>query len=150
MRRLLAVCAVLALSACISDTVTVPGRAATGGVGSTSGIAGTYTLTTMAGAPLPYTFLQSGTDSYQLVDDVITLTSGGSWSESWHERRSIGGVVNVVALTDAGTYTQAAGGVVTFLSPSHAGFDGTYDGNNMLTLTGLSPTGQPVPQIFNK
>jgi hypothetical protein len=149
MRRLLAACAVLALAACITDTVTIPGRTATGGVGTTNGFAGTYTLTTAAGAPPPYIYMRSGADFNELLDDAMTLTDAGTWSELWHERHTVAGVAKLFTFNDAGTFTRSTGGDMIFVTPNHPTFNGLYNGSS-LTLYGPSPTGQLVPEIFVK
>lgn len=150
MRRLLAAAAVLALTACISDSVGIVGTQVTGGgdLPSTTMIAGTYTLTTVAGASLPYTFSQTGADKSELLDDVVTLTNNNTWSELWHERRTVSAVVTIVAVTDAGTYVRVGTGELTFSTPKHPDFTGLLSSGNTLTLYGYSPTGQLVPQVF--
>ena len=151
MRRLLAAVAVLTLTACINDSVGVVGTQAigtTGGDGSSNAsVAGTYTLKTVGGLPLPYTYQQSGADKTETLDDVITLTTTGTWSELLHERQTLGGVITVRAYTDAGTYVQSGTGV-TFRSPN-GDFSGVF-GTNSLTLFGPSPSGQTVAQFSTK
>jgi hypothetical protein len=152
MRRLLAAVAVLTLTACINDSVGVVGTQATGGdnTSSTTGMAGTYTLRTVAGAPLPYTYLQSGADKSEILDDVVTLTNNGTWSEFLHERKTASGVVTIIAVTDAGSYVRVGTTGLTFSTPNHPDFSGVVSGGNTLTLFGFSPTGQSVDQVFTK
>lgn len=79
MRRLLSALAVLALTACISDNITIPGRTVgVGGESGSGGLGGTYTLQTIAGAPLPYTFAQNSSGTQEMLEDVITMTNAGT------------------------------------------------------------------------
>jgi hypothetical protein len=152
MRRLLATVAVLALTGCITDSIGIVGTKVTGGddLPSPTGIAGTYTLQTVNGSSLPYTYSQTGADKGELLDDVITLTNNNTWSELWHERRTVSGVVTVVAVTDAGTYALVGTSGLTFSTPNHPDFSGLLSSGNTLTLYGYSPAGQVVPQVFTK
>jgi hypothetical protein len=152
MRRLFAAVAVLTLTACINDSIGVVGTQATGGgnLTPTTGAAGTYTLKTVAGAPLPYTYQQSGADKAEILDDVVTLTNAGTWSELLHERKTVSGVVTISAVTDAGTYVLVGTTGLTFSTPKHPDFSGVLSSGNTLTLFGFSPTGQSVDQVFTK
>jgi hypothetical protein len=153
MRRILAAVAVLTLTACITDSVGIVGTKVTGGdssPASTSGVGGTYTLRTVAGAPLPYTYAQSGADKSEFLDDVITLTDNGTWSELMHIRTTLSGVATVDAVTDAGTYVREGTTGLTFSTPKHPDFSGVWSSGNTLTLFGPSPSGQLVSQVFTK
>jgi hypothetical protein len=152
MRRLFAAAVVLTLTACINDSIGVVGTQAVGGgdPASTTGVAGTYTLKTVGGLPLPYTYLQSGADKSEILDDVVTLTNNGTWSELIHERKTVAGVVTVDAVTDAGTYVRVGTTGLTFSTPKHPDFSGVLSSGNTLTLFGFGPTGQTVDQVFTK
>jgi hypothetical protein len=151
MRRLLAAIAVLTLTACITDSVGIVGTTVTGGGDppSTTGIAGTYTLKTVGGANLPFTMSQSGADKVELIDDTFTLTNANTWSEAWHERRTVSGVATVVARNDAGTFTRSSTGEMVFISPTSPTFTGTLSGT-IMTLYAESITGGLLPAMFTK
>jgi hypothetical protein len=149
MRRLLAAAAVLTLTACITDSVGIVGTTATGGGDLPTGIAGTYTLQTVGGAKLPFTMSQSGADKVELIDDTFTLTNANTWSEVWHERRTVSGVATVVALNDAGTFVRSSTGEMTFTSPGSSAFTGTLNGT-IMTLYAESLTGGLLPAVFMK
>jgi hypothetical protein len=152
MRRLLAAVAVLTLTACISDSVGIVGTTATGGseLPSTTGVAGAYTLQTVGGSPLPYTYQQSGADKSEFLDDVVTLTNNGTWSELMHVRKTVSGVVTISAVTDAGTYVRVGTTGLLFSTPNHPDFSGVLSSGNTLTLFGSNPAGQSVDQVFTK
>jgi hypothetical protein len=150
MRRLLAALAVLALTACISDSIGIVGTQASGiPTAPAASIAGTYTLQTVGGANLPFTMSQTGADKVELMDDAFTLTSTNSWTEVWHERRTVSGTVTVVARNDAGSFTRSPNGEISFLSPTNGTFVGTQGGNT-LTLVTESLTGQLLSAVFTK
>src|SRR4051794_13338614 len=100
MRRSLVAATLLALVAgCTQGFPDAPiggGSTVAGGGGSNS-LAGTYTLRTVNGLGLPYTYLTSGADRYEILDDVVTLTSAGGWTERWTERHTVGGAVTTPA-----------------------------------------------------
>jgi hypothetical protein len=152
MRRSLAVVAVLTLTACITDSVGIVGTQATGGseLPSTTGVAGVYTLRTVGGAPLPYTYAQTGADKSEVLDDVMTITNNGTWSELFHIRTTLSGVVTLSAETDGGTYVRAGTTGLTFSTPKHPDFSGVLSSGNTLTLFGPNPAGQTVNQVFTK
>jgi hypothetical protein len=153
MRRFLAALAVLTLTACITDSVGIAGTKVTGGdnsAGSTAGVAGTYTMRTVGGAPLPYTYAQTGADKSEFLDDVMTLTASGTWSELMHVRTTVSGVVTVNAVTDGGTYVRVGTTGLTFNTPNNPDFSGILSSGNTLTLFGPSPSGQLVDQLFTK
>jgi hypothetical protein len=145
MRRLLAAAVLVVLgTGCYADTFSYPGTSATGG--TDTGIPGTYTLQTVNGQTLPYTYYQSGADSYVLLDDTVTLTAGGSWTESWHEQHTVSGVVTNPAFSDGGTYT-AAGTALSFTSTKPGTNMGTFNGTGgggTLNLPGQFSTNGPV------
>ena len=70
-----------------------------------SSINGPWTLRTVNGAPLPYPVAANGTTTAELLDDVITLYVGGTWSQSMRERTTTGGQVSTSTRTLAGSYS---------------------------------------------
>jgi hypothetical protein len=71
-----------------------------------SEIVGSYALTSINGAPLPFTYDVQGQDKAEVLDDVITLHDTGAWSEIWHERYTVSGVVTVEEYIDDGVFTR--------------------------------------------
>jgi hypothetical protein len=100
MRRLSAVLSVFAalvtLAACGGDGSTNPGSAT---------VAGTYTLRTVNGSPLPYTLVQLGDDKFEVMADAITLKDGGIWTGAGTIRVTERGQMSTTAITSTGTYS---------------------------------------------
>jgi hypothetical protein len=150
MRRLLAAVAVLTLTACINDSVGVVGTRLTGSdPASTTGIAGTYTLKTVNGKPLPFTYLETATEKRETIDDALTLTNTNSWTRFGHIRRTVDGTATLTPVTDAGTYSRSDLGAYTFIADKQAPFTGTIV-NGVMSLSVRDLTGQLVPAIFSK
>jgi hypothetical protein len=125
MRKLVAVCAVMFAIAC-SDS-TGPGAA----------VAGTWTLQSVNGFPVPYVAPQGGGNSIELTSDVITATSAGTFTQMTVTKTTTNGAVTIDSIPDAGTYT-VSGDAVTFKfdsgSPSGTG---TIDGNTLTVNTDI-------------
>lgn len=136
MRKLLAVLAFTTFAACGGDSIANP---------NSDSIEGTFSLRTVNGSPLPYTF-QSGTNSFTLTSDVLTVASNGSWTESIAYRQTINGQTSTGTDADGGSWTRA-GGSVNFRSSvsGSTAYNGTYSAN---TLT-LDDGGGAV-QVFKK
>jgi hypothetical protein len=100
MRKIIAFVALVATAACSLDTGTTAPYAGS--------LTGTYTLQTMNGAPLPFTFTNADT-SFSIVSDVILMADDGSWSETYVSLRKIGTAAatsDTVAL--AGSWTRTS------------------------------------------
>lgn len=122
MRRLLTALSLLALvTACGGDSSTDPISAS---------VAGTYTLRTVNGSPMPYTVQQSGPFKYEITDDAYTLSDGGAWTEVWRDRTTSNGVVTTSENTDAGTYTRN-GTAITLTSPNSGAVSGSVNGGTL-------------------
>jgi hypothetical protein len=111
MRRLLVSLALVATTfACSSDSPVTP---------PLSELAGSYSLASVNGAALPFTYAVSGADKAEALDDVITLHEDGRWSEIWHDRYTMNGVVTVEEMSDEGAFTRAGNRIT--LSSSFGG-----------------------------
>ena len=147
MRRIFVAAALVVLSAgCYADTFSYPGTPATSG--TDTGIVGAYSLQTVNGSVLPYTYFQSGADSYVVVSDTVVIAASGSWTESWHERRTVGGTVTTPAFSDRGTYT-VNGSDVTFASQAGGTSTGSF-GNGTLNWPVQFGTGPFLPAVYTK
>jgi hypothetical protein len=108
------------------------------GVGT---VTGAYTLRTVNGAALPYTYNVDATTQKQIIDDMITLFSGGSYSRTQHANITASGQTTSQTNTESGIY-QLLGTSVT-LNPSPAGRSTvtTIDGRTMtLVESGITWT----------
>ena len=119
MRRLLAACVALLAIACGDST------------SPSASAAGTWTLQTVNGAPLPFVLLQVGADKLELTSDVITANSTGSFTQMTTLKTTEDGQVTTESIPDAGTYTQAGTAITfTFNSDGSTG-TGTLTGNTV-------------------
>ena len=150
MRRLFAAAAVLSLTACINDSIGIVGTQAVGGgdLPSTSGVAGVYTLKTVASKPLPFTSGQTTTEKREIIDDALTLTSANTWSRLLHVRSTVDGTATMLTLNDGGTYSKGDG-VYLFVAQNQNPFPGTIT-NGTLSLSLRNPVGDLVPAIYSK
>jgi hypothetical protein len=127
MRKLLLVTSVL-LAACGGSDSTSP---------SSADVTGSYALWTVNGSPLPFTF-QSGATTVVVTEDMLTVASDGSWSQTAGYRQIINGQASTGTTTDGGTWVRA-GSAVTLSSPiSGGGYFGSYSSN---TLKLTDPSG---------
>ena len=124
MRRLFPVLALAMAVACGGDKSTNP---------NSDSIEGTYSLRTVNGSPLPFTF-QSGTTSVTLTSDVITVAGNGSWTESIGYRQTANGQTTTGTDTDGGSWVRAGSSVTLNSSFGTGGYAGTY-GNGSLTFS---------------
>ena len=132
--RLLGFGALVTLAACASDSSTNTGPAS---------VAGTYTLRTINGSPLPYTLFDFGGDKYEITAGAITLGAGGTWTQSGADRMTEGASVVTSTFTATGTYTLA-GNVITLVSPGTGIVTGSVDSGRM------SLTQDGVIEVFTK
>jgi hypothetical protein len=140
MRRLLSALSLLVLAAgCDSPYDPTAGS---------SGVAvpGAYVLRTVNGLTLPYTYSRSGADSYELLDDTFTLADS-TWTEVWHERHTVSGVVTTPTYSDAGTYTLN-GTSIAFTSTTpgtiQSSFAGSVAGGTLYLPGQAVSSGGPV------
>ena len=122
-RRTLAVATLAVLAAgCSSDKSTSPGNAA----------AGTYTLTTVNGQPLPFSLTSSTLNQVQIQSATITLTPSSTYQAT--VSGSINGSPTTTIISDAGTYS-VSGSTLSFSSTSFLllAYGGSFT-NNALTV----------------
>ena len=105
MRKLVAILFLAAFVACGGDSIT----------DATASIAGTYTLRSVNGSPLPFTVFTSGTQKIEITDDMVVISESGTYSESGHTRTTNGTQVTTQTVAEAGTYTRN-GTAITFRS----------------------------------
>jgi hypothetical protein len=128
MRKILMALAMAAAVGCGSDSST----------GTSGSVQGTYTLRSVNGATLPYTFFTTGTTKVEITDDVIVLSSAGTWTETGTTRTTNGGTVSTQTSTDAGTYTTN-GTAISLRSNDGSTVSGTnINGSMTLVDAGLS------------
>lgn len=126
MRRLIPLVALAVAVACGSDSTTQP---------TVASLAGTWTLQTVNGNPLPFTISQTATDKVELLSDVVTASANGTYSENLQIRETLNGVSQTFTSADTGTFT-VNGTAVTLTSTQVGSTSGALSNNNhTLTLT---------------
>ena len=126
MRRLLVSLALVATTfACSSDSPVTP---------PISEIAGSYALASVNGNILPFTYATQGADKAEVLDDVITLNENGTWTEIWHDRYTMNGVVTTEEMTDEGAYSRT--GTRITLTSSFGGAIVADVTNGKITMSG--------------
>ena len=106
---------------------------ACGGDGGTNpasdSIDGTYTLRTINGSTLPFTF-SNGASSVVILGDIVTVATNGTWSESTSYRQTINGQTTTGTWADGGSWIRA-GQAVTLTSNLQGSFHGTFSGSGL-------------------
>lgn len=122
MRRLLSLAVILAAVACGSDDSTTPTQ---------TSVAGTWTLQTINGSPLPFTVATSPA-KIEWLSSVVNVTSNGTWTSSLQVRTTVNGQASTTTSTDAGTYTLSGNNVaILSSSPGSTAQAGTINGNTL-------------------
>lgn len=84
-----------------------------GGVLDPSQVAGTYTLKSIEGQPLPYSFPQSPTTV--VIGDVITVTTRDAWTETGSYTTTLNGETTTLPLNDGGLVVRSETGGISFI-----------------------------------
>ena len=115
----------LSLAACGSDD----------GTGTDGGIAGTYVLTTVNGASLPFTcfFDAVAIMGLDITAGSLALTEAGQFGGSLTTRETVGANITTENETLSGTYTQS-GNTIQFSDATSGSFTGTLSGNSITIL----------------
>jgi len=98
------------------------------GVGT---VTGAYTLRTINGSALPYTITVDASTQKEIVDDMITLFSGGSYSRTQHANLTVSGQRTSQTNTEGGAYVLLGTSVTLNPSPSGRSTVTTVDGKTM-------------------
>ncbi len=94
-------------------------------------VAGTWTLRTINGSGLPFTVVQVGADKVEITSDVLTVASGGAFTQLTTVRITEGGRVTTETIPDAGNYGLNGTAVsFTFNSDGSTG-TGTLSGSTL-------------------
>jgi hypothetical protein len=97
-RRQLAALVLIALAAaCGSDSTTSP----------EAEVAGTYTLRTINGAPLPFTLGTAGSATFVLVSSTVTLKADGTFTGSTTATETTGSSSTTSTESGSGTWTRS-------------------------------------------
>ncbi|HEY0241353.1 MAG TPA: hypothetical protein VGC52_01690 [Gemmatimonadaceae bacterium] len=114
------------------------------GIVGTSHISGDYELKTINGVSLPYTMSGSGANKTEVLDRVITLYNGGTYSESGHLRVTVNGQATTQDITGSGSYSFF-GTAITLLSS-----DGRYERRGLFNEKAITIIEEGLSQVFSK
>ena len=96
-------------------------------------LAGTWNLQTVNGVPLPYTISSSGGVKNELLSQVATVASNGTFTEVTQTRTTINGQISVMTLPSSGTISLS-GNLVTITVTGAGTSPGTLNSNTMFTI----------------
>jgi hypothetical protein len=123
MRRMLATVSTVAavlLAGCDSEATTV----STGG----NAVSGTWNLTTVNGAALP--FVIQSTPKIELVSEQLLVSANGTFTQASQVRTTSGTTVSTQTLSSGGTYTLS-GTTASFIFNDGTTGAGTVSGNSL-------------------
>jgi len=121
-RSLLAFVGLVALAACGGDAL------------SPRNVAGTYTLRTVNGQPLPYRRILEATDTIETLASSFTLAPGGAFTERWTSRVTGRGRVATASNAIPGTW-RLEGRTVEVLQEGGGGTGGPLTDDYTITVT---------------
>ncbi len=125
-RSYLGIVLATALLACSADNIT----------DNLSSYGGDYTLRSVNGFPLPYAIQKTTAITLEILDETFSLTSGGSFVDITHYRRTQNPTVDFPADTLRGTYT-VRGQTANFTTSAGDVFSGTM-GTSQFSIEGTS------------
>ena len=128
MRRLFLLALPLALMACGSDNETTTGI-------TLASLAGTWHLSTVAGAALPFTISNTGGTKTELLGDTVTVAATGAFAGTQTIRTTVGtGTPTITTLPQAGTISLS-GNLVTVALTGSTSASGTLTSATQFSFT---------------
>ena len=125
MRRLVSLALIFAALACGGDDTTVPTQAS---------VAGTWSLQTVNGSPLPFTIATTPA-KLEILSYVVNVSANGTWTSSQQVRTTFGSSVTTNTNTDGGTYTLSGNNVAITSNTAGSTVQAGVIAGNTLTLT---------------
>jgi|SRR5687767_6847711 len=101
------------------------------GIVGSSTVTGDYTLRTINGASLPYTITGSGANKTEIVDDVITLYQGFTYSETTNSRITVNGQATSETKLRTGAFSLFGTSIILFSNDGTMERRGTINANTM-------------------
>lgn len=101
------------------------------GVTGITTVTGNWSLRTVNGTSLPFTKSGSGANKTEILDDVITLYEGLTFSQTVHQRVTTNGQASTVTLTETGAYTLFGTSVTLAGNSGADARRGLIEGNTM-------------------
>lgn len=134
MRRFAVLLVLAAVVSCGGDSSTSPSVS----------VSGTYSLQTVNGAALPYTYPQDVYDKFEFLSDVRVLSDSGTFTETFTNRYTQNGQPTTYTMTGTGTYTVVGGGI-TFNHPN-----GTENGSVGVGTLTLRSVADGIIAVYKK
>jgi len=129
MRRIVPLVLCLALACGGDSTTSEP---------TTASLAGTWSLQTINGIPLPFVIAQTATTKAEVLSDIVTATAAGTYTEVTQTRTTVNGQATTTTDNDAGTYT-ISGNTVVIRSSDGSTANGTISGSTFtITTSGVA------------
>jgi hypothetical protein len=126
MRRILATALLLASASCSSDSSTDP---------TAGSLAGTWNLSTVNGAVLPFT-VQAAAPKIEILNDQLIVSSAGTFTETGNIRFTDAGTVTNQPFTDSGTWSIIGNDVTIHFNSDGTTATGKVSGNTFTTVQG--------------
>src|SRR5262245_33050304 len=120
LRQLIGLVLILA-AACRKDTPTQP---------TPESAAGTWLLTSVNGAPLPFAISQTSTQKDEILSNVATLTAAANYTSTFQIRTTISGQATISTMSESGAFS-IQGSTITFLSSAGALRTGSITDKNI-------------------
>ena len=126
MRKLIAVLALATLAACGSDST------------GSSSFEGTWNLSTVNGAPLPFTYYETSTEKGEVTAESFVASAGRAYYTSTYRYTNTGSPVQTETVQDTAAYTINGNTVKIKFSASDSVM-GTWSGSNFtLSESGIT------------
>jgi hypothetical protein len=114
----------LALGACsASDRITAVGGGS---------LVGTWSLQTINNTSLPFLLAQSGSDTLELLSDVIIAANGGTFADTTLVRSTVSGAVTMDTIPNTGLYVLAGSTATLTFDSDQSVAQGTLGGNRLI------------------
>ena len=101
------------------------------GIVGSSTVTGDYALQTINGASLPYTITGSGANKTEIVDDVITLFQGFTYSETTNSRITVNGQATNESKLRTGAFSLFGTSIILSSNDGSMERRGTINANTM-------------------
>ena len=105
--------------------------ACSSGVTGITTVTGNWSLRTVNDSSLPYTVSGSGANKTEVLDDVITLFEGFTYSETSHKRVTVNGQQSTVTTIDTGAYGLLGTSITLTPNSGALARRGLIEGNTM-------------------
>ena len=105
--------------------------ACSSGVTGITTVTGNWTLRTVNDSSLPYTLPGSGATKTEVLDDVITLFEGFTYSETSHKRVTVNGQQSTETTIDTGVYSLFGTSITLTPNSGALARRGLIEGNTM-------------------